>query len=141
MTASFQVNKSLRIRGRVEATGVNYETVNRTERGWLFFHDVTYRPQPSLAMEARLVFFHTDSYDSRLYEYESDLSGVFSNPAMFGKGRRWYVLVRWHVADVIHLSAKYSETQKDGVMTIGSGLTEIDGDVDNRIGLQMEVRM
>ncbi|MBX2992479.1 MAG: helix-hairpin-helix domain-containing protein [Bacteroidetes bacterium] len=141
MTASFQATKQMRLRGRVEGTIVDYAFVNRDQRGWLFFQDIQYLPHPALVVEARLIFFHTDSYDSRLYEYESDLRGVFSNPAMFGKGRRWYVLLRWNILPEIRLSAKYSETQKEGVKTIGSGLTEIDGNLDNRISVQMEVNL
>lgn len=141
VTAAFQASKQVRLRGRVETTIIDYDLINRNERGWLFFQDIQFLPQPAFAAEARLVFFHTDSYDSRLYEYENDLRGVFSNPAMFGKGRRWYVLLRWNILPNIHFSAKYSETQKEGVKTIGSGLTEIDGNLDNRISVQMEVSL
>jgi hypothetical protein len=74
-----------------------------------------------------------------VYEYENDLRGVFANLALYGKGWRWYLLMRWRVADIISFSAKYAETRKEGVASLGSGLTEILGDVDNRIGVQVEI--
>jgi hypothetical protein len=140
LTAAYQASKRVRLRGRIETTVVDYDLINRNEQGWLFYQELQYVPSPTLAVEARLGFFHTDSFDSRVYEYENDLRGVFANPALFGKGRRWYVLVRWNVAEALHLSAKYSETQKEGVNSLGSGLSEIQGDLDNRIGVQVEVK-
>lgn len=141
LSAAYQAGKQVRLKGRAELTAVAYNLIDRSEEGWLLYQDMRYVPVPSLSVEARLVFYHTDSYDSRLYEYENDLRGVFANPALYGRGRRWYVLLRWHVMDVVELSAKYAETQKDGVKTLGSGLTEIEGDVDNRISMQVEVRL
>jgi len=140
LTATYQANKQLRLRGRIEKTIVDYRLLKRSESGYLFYQELRYSASPGFTAEARLIFFDTDSYDSRLYEYENDLRGVFSNPAMYGKGRRWYVLMRWKAADILNLSAKYSETQKDGVTSIGSGLTEIQGDLDNRISVQLDVK-
>lgn len=139
-TATFQPNKRTRLRGRLETITVDYSLVNRRERGYLLYQELQYIPVSALSVEARLIFFHTDSYDSRLYEYENDLRGVFSNPAMYGKGRRWYLLLRWKAAEVVNISAKYSETQYDDRTTISSGSTEIHGDLDNRIALQLEVK-
>ncbi len=141
LTATYQPDKRIRLRGRVETISVQYGLVPRSERGYLLYQEFQYAVGSSLSTEARLIFFHTDSYDSRIYEYENDLRGVFSNPAVYGKGRRWYVLVRWNASDVIHLSAKYSETQYDDRTTISSGQTEINGDIDNRIAVQLEVRL
>ncbi len=141
LTATFQPNKRIRLRGRFETTTVNYSFVNRSERGYLLYQELQYVPASTLSAEARLIFFQTDSYNSRLYEYENDVRGVFSNPAMYGKGRRWYLLLRWKAADVVHISAKYSETQYDDRTTISSGSTEIRGDIDNRIALQVEFKL
>ena len=141
LTATFKPDKRTRLRGRLEAISVNYSLVHRSEHGYLLYQELQYTPTSALSAEARLIFFHTDSYDSRLYEYENDLRGVFSNPAMYGKGRRWYLLLRWKALDVIHISAKYSETQFDDRTTISSGSTEIHGDVDNRIAIQLEVKL
>ncbi len=139
LTAILQVGKNLRLKGRAEATTVEYALLHRSEKGFLFYQDIQHKLSRSFTLEARLIFFHTDSYDSRVYEYENDLRGVFANLALYGKGRRWYLLMRWRVADIIWFSAKYAETRKEGVTSIGSGLTEILGDVDNRIGVQVEI--
>lgn len=139
-TATYQAGKQLRLRGRIEKTLVDYKLLSSSEHGLLFYQELQYAAFPNLIAEARLIFFVTDSYDSRLYEYENDLRGVFSNPSLSGKGRRWYMLVRWKVADILNLSAKYSETQYDDRKIISSGLTEIQGDIDNKIAVQVDVR-
>ncbi len=139
MTVSYKATPRVTVKGRLEFTGVNYDVLGRKERGYLLFQDFRYSASKAFSIEGRLIFFHTDSYDSRLYEYENDLRGVFSNPALYGIGRRWYMMVRCNVANILTLSAKYSETQKEGVTSMGSGVTEILGDVDNRLALQVDV--
>lgn len=141
LTAILHVSRNLRLKGRAEATAVEYALLDRSERGFLFYHDLQHSLSRFLSIETRLIFFHTDSYDSRVYEYENDLRGVLANIALYGKGWRWYVLMRWNVANLISLSAKYSETRKEGVTSIGSGMTEILGDVDNRLGVQVEITL
>jgi hypothetical protein len=140
LTATYTASKRLRLRGRIERTFVDYDALNKSERGALFYHEMRYGILPNLTAEARIIFFDTDSYDSRVYEFENDLRGVFSNPALYGRGRRWYLLARWKATDAISLSTKYSETQFDDVKSIGSGLSEIQGDVDNRVALQLDVK-
>jgi len=140
-TATHYVSRNVRLKGRIEMTQVRYQLDGGAERGVLFYQDFQYRALDGFTVEGRLVFFDTDSYESRLYEYENDLRGAYSNPALFGKGRRWYLLVKFALGDMVSVSAKYSETQKDQIASIGSGLLEIRGDVDNRIAVQVDVQL
>lgn len=140
VTVTYQVSPALRVKGRLEGTSIRYPLLPSHERGFLLFQDVHFRPQDRFAIETRLVFFDTQSFDSRIYEYENDIRGVFANPALFGKGRRWYVLVRYKPVDALALSVKYAETQKDGVTSMGSGMSEIIGDLDNRLAMQLDVQ-
>lgn len=138
---TYNLSSSIRLKGRIEATRVAYTGVKKRESGILLYQEVQSKLTEDLKLEVRLIFFDTDSYDSRLYEYENDLRGVFSNPALYGKGRRWYALMSYKFANILNFSAKYSETLKEGVKTISSGLTEIIGDLDNRVSLQLEVSL
>jgi hypothetical protein len=141
LTATFKATPRVSVKGRLEFTEVDYDQLRATERGYLLYQDIRYGISNRFSIEGRLAFFHTDSYDSRLYEYENDLRGVFSNPALYGKGRRWYMVIRYYMAGVLTLSAKYSETQKEGVTSLGSGTTEIYGDLDNRLSLQFDINL
>jgi hypothetical protein len=141
ITATYRVSQELRVKGRLETTRVSYALSQRREKGTLFFQDIHYSNPGGFAAEARMIFFDTDSFDSRVYEYESDIRGVFSNPALYGKGRRWYLVLRYKFFDRLDLSAKYSETQKDGVSSMGTGTSEIRGDLDNRICIQVDLQL
>jgi hypothetical protein len=120
---------------------VGWKSLGKTEHGVLLFQDIGLTISRSFSVNGRLIFFHTDSYESRLYEYENDLRGAFSNPGLYGVGKRVYVMVRYTVTPEVMLSAKYAETQKEGVTSIGSGPTEIQGNLDNRISFQMDVSL
>ena len=104
----------------------------------MFYQDVNLRSSEKLWLDFRIIFFQTDSYDSRLYEYENDLRGVLSLPALYGRGVRWYALVRYELADRLELSAKYSDLIRDDVKRIGTGLDELPTNHDNRIGVQID---
>ncbi len=140
LTATYTVSRQVRMRGRVERVDVSYPLLGYSEPGWLVFQELRYS-SARINVDGRMIFFHTDSYDSRIYEYESDLRGVFSNPALFGRGRRWYLMIRWRAIDMLTLSMKYAETQKESVRSISSGLTEITGNIDNRISMQIEIKL
>jgi hypothetical protein len=49
--------------------------------------------------------------------------------------------MQYSVVQLLTLSAKYSETQKEGVISLGSGPNEITGDTDNRLALQLDLRL
>ena len=74
------------------------------------------------------IFFRTDSYDSRLYEYENDLPGLMKNVGLYGKGVRWYALAKGRVLGKVHLSLKYSITH----------FYEGEKKDDHRFGVQLE---
>jgi len=140
VTATLDVSRKLRLRGRVELVKVEYSAFAGGQKGILLYQDLRWRPFSRLTVDARLIFFDTDSYDSRIYEYESELRGTLFNPALYGKGRRWYVVARYIAFGVLEISAKYSETYRDDLKRIGSGPDEIPGNVDNRLSGQVDVR-
>ena len=64
------------------------------EKGSYIFQELRYSPNRHYQFGARITFFRTDSYQTRLYEYEQDLPGSFANFAFWGEGYRWYVLLK-----------------------------------------------
>ena len=132
--------KSLRIRGRYEYCNVSYNEHIKSGKGQLFFGDVASEITEGLNFSARVIFFHTDDYDNRIYEFENDISGVMTNLALAGKGMRWYLIARANPLPGIILEAKYSETFYSGVKKIGTGNDEITGDMINRLSVSFEAR-
>jgi len=139
-----RVSPRLRLRGRVEwivvaprREGAFDQFVHR-EKGILLFQDCYWQPISSLTLRARWTLFDTDSYNSRLYQFESDLYGVMSNKALYGKGSRWYTVVRWKWTKLSAISLKYATTYFVNRQTIGSGYEQIDSNTDHWISVQLD---
>ncbi|MCP5062264.1 MAG: hypothetical protein GY936_07370, partial [Ignavibacteriae bacterium] len=86
----------------------------------------------------RIVFFDTESYNSRIYEFENNHRGLLTNIPMFGNGFRWYLIFNIQPIKQLKISARYSETYKPNIKSFSSGLSEIKGNVDNRFSLQVD---
>lgn len=138
-TLEFRSSIAFRTRTRVEVVNVGYQHAPTIERGFLAFQDLRIYPLPNLLVDARVIVFETDSFDSRVYEFESDFRGTFTNPALFGKGVRWYVLARYEISNFIDVWVKYAQTIKEGVKTISSGSSLIQGNRDNRVSMQVDI--
>jgi len=135
----YQVTDRFRVRSRFEYVNVDYKNFGGDNKGMLFFSDVRIIPFTGLALDLRYIVFDTDDYDSRIYEFENDIKGVLSNVALYGKGRRWYLVLKYKPLPYIEFSGKYAETYIEGVKSIGSGNDEINNDINNRLSLGLEL--
>lgn len=130
--------KNLQLHSRIEyVISTPGESLSR-DNGYLLFQDIKYSPTENLSFSTRFVFFQTDSYNSRVYEFENDLTGVMTNPGLYGEGMRWYFVVKYNAPYGFNLSLKYSELYKPDEKFLGSGTSLIPGNLDNRISLQMD---
>ncbi|NNG27373.1 MAG: hypothetical protein HKM87_07595, partial [Ignavibacteriaceae bacterium] len=137
----YNLSKKLRLKGRFEYNNFRISAINETENGYMFFQDIRYSPTSNFNLYGRIIFFRTDSFNSAIYEYENNLTGVLTNLAMFGEGIRWYILLRYKPFKVFTLSLKFSETYKPRAKTISSGNNEIEGNIDNRVSFQLDVNL
>lgn len=127
---------------RFEVVNVAYDPSGYSEKGFLaFIEGILKWKELDVDMKSRVVFFDTDSFDSRLYQYESDVAGNFSNPPLYGNGVRWYIILGYEFFDKFRFSVKYSETKKLHEHVLGSGDDEIPGNLDNYISLQLDFAM
>jgi len=141
ITAALEVSRDLQVQGRLELVNVSYSNSGRGGSGILLYQGLRWKPTTQLSFDSRLAFFDTDSYDTRICEFESDLHGAVSNPALCGKGLRWYVTARYMLLDGVDFSAKYSQTYRDDLKVIGSGTDQIDGNVESRLSAQIDVHL
>ena len=70
-------------------------------------------------------YFHTDSYDSRLYSYERAMPHTFSYPAYFGHGIRYSLVAVWTPIPSLQFTAKAAVTNYFDRSTISSGQQQI----------------
>lgn len=135
----FDISSDIRVKSRYEYVMVKYDNYGGNNKGFLFYSDLRASLTRNLTASTRFVVFQTDDYDSRVYEFEDDLKGVMSNVGLYGKGTRWYFVMRYKPYYFAELSVKYSATYLDGVKSIGSGNDLIEGDLNNRLNIGLEI--
>ncbi len=91
-------------------------------------------------ISARVAFFDTDDYDTRLYVTERDVLSAFSVPAFAGTGTRAYLVVQKSLGDKLDAWLKIAHTKYRNQQTIGSGLEEIAGPARTDIRCQLRYR-
>lgn len=125
---------------RLECVHVEEQGARVDEYGYLFSQSVQWKILTRLHTSVQVTMFKTDSYNSRLYRYEDELPGAFTNAMLFGEGVRWYVLLQYEIGRAVQLYAKYTCSIKNGVRTLGTGLDEIQGNTLQQISMQMDVK-
>lgn len=129
-------------RSRAELLLYHKELKNQ-EKGWLLFQDVFYTPETwnSLRLNARLAYYHTASYDSRLYAYENDVLYASGFPFYYLKGWRGYLNIRFKATQRLDFWARYALTLLPGEESLSSGLNEIEGNKRQEIKLQLRWKL
>lgn len=135
---TYKVSKFLSMKNRLEYAVSNLKKPQLLDDGFLLFTDLKYDPSDKIQTAARFIFFKTDNYNSAIYEYENDLTGVMTNLALYGEGIRWYFVIKYNLISFLKVSLKYSETIRNNVTSIGTGNAEIQGALDNKISLQID---
>jgi hypothetical protein len=137
--ASYRVSDAITLRTRVEHIDFQRGDAEQ-QHGFLVYQDLLHRPLMSKwEFTGRVALFASDSYDARLYAYENDLIGVFSIPPYYGKGMRWYAMVRYSPVRRVDLWVRYGAWIFNDQDRISSGLQEIAG--DRRSDLKIQVRV
>lgn len=128
------LNRSLVLKGRVESVWFKKENVQ--EKGFLSFAETAYSPSSKWNSNVRLQYFKTDSYDTRIYAFESDVLYSFSIPAFFDKGFRYYLNLNYNPTNKLSLWLRAAQTIYSNKNAIGSGLDEIQGNHKTEVKFQ-----
>ena len=138
---NYSASKTLRLRTRLEYNTYQVNRINLLEKGFLIYEDIKISPIKNLTIYGRIIFFETDSFNSAVYEFENDLTGLFSNLAMYGEGIRYYFLIKYKALKNLTLSMKYAETYKPNEKFLSSGNNRINNNIDNRINFQIDLKL
>jgi hypothetical protein len=113
---------TLRTRGEVKRIDKTLLNGIRTENGWLIFQEIGYRTlRKNFAIDARLAFFSTESFDAAIYAFEDNLPLFPSVFAHAGRGRRLYLNFRYTIFGNTELGVRFANTFRDDVESVGSG--------------------
>jgi hypothetical protein len=104
----------------------------------LIYQDLVHRPLSSpLELSLRFALFDTESFDARLFAYESELIGVFAIPPYYGRGIRWYAMAHLTPLRGVDLWVRYGAFIYQDQDVISSGLQEIPGNTRSDLKLQL----
>ena len=90
-----------------------------------------------LRLNGGLGWFHTDSYDSRVYLYELGPLYTYSFSQFSGEGIRYWLMARANIGSRLMLTAKLGITNYFDRSTIGSSYQQINGSSQTDLDLQL----
>lgn len=128
-------NKPFEFRSRVEVSG---HKILRKEHGWLMYQEAVFSPLGSpVNASARVAYFHTPSFNSRIYTYERDLIYNYALPFFYGEGLRSYLNLRYRFSQ-LSLEGRISHTYFFDRDTIGVGPDLINSNHRTEIKFQIK---
>ncbi|OFX23016.1 MAG: hypothetical protein A2033_16395 [Bacteroidetes bacterium GWA2_31_9] len=137
---SYQVTNTISMKDRIEFKIYNNH-LNTNDKGYLIYHDINYKPMKlPLTISFRYAMFETDSYDTRLYAFESDILYAFSIPAYYSKGTRTYITIKYSISDKIDFWINWGQFYYSDKNVISSGLTEIQGNHKSEVKAQIRIK-
>ncbi|MCG2617135.1 helix-hairpin-helix domain-containing protein [Terrimonas sp. NA20] len=128
------LSRDFSIRCRIQAVRLQK---NGKENGFAMSIDGLFKPAARpYSFSARLQFFETDSYASRLYGFENDVLYSHSIPAVYGRGCRYYLVIQARPLRDLSAGMRWAQTVYFAQTEIGSGPDLIDGSLKTEIKLQ-----
>jgi hypothetical protein len=138
--ASIPVTESFTFRTKIEQIHVSVHG-NKTGKGILMQQDIFYKSLESpFDFTLRYALFDIDTWDARIYSYESNPTYVFSNPAYYMKGSRCYLMVRY-TRNKCSIWVRYGLYYYPQNKSIGSGNDLIEGNLKREVMLQFQLRI
>jgi hypothetical protein len=120
-------------------TQVDASLASASDRGVMVSQNLGFQHGP-LRLNGGLGYFHTDSYDSRVYLYETGPLYTFGVSQFYGRGWRYWLMARWQPTRRLLLTAKVGTTHYQDRDVIGSGQQQVDASSMTDIDLQLKWR-
>ncbi len=138
---SYSVSDFLVFKNRLDFVHYRKES-SPQEYGYQVYQDILYRPRNfPLEISFRYALFDTDGYNSRIYTYENDVLYAYSIPAYFGKGQRFYLMLKWTFFDKLNLWLRVARVVYDNRNSVGSGPDEIAGNHKTEFKAQLRLKL
>lgn len=138
---SYQVNEAIQFKSRVEYVTINRPS-NDPEKGMIFTQDLLLKPKSKpYDIALRYALFDTDSYDTRIYTFETNAQYVFSVPAYYYQGSRAYITLRYTFLRRFDLWLRYGTYIYSNRTTLSSGTEEIAKNTKTDITVQLRIKL
>lgn len=113
-----------------------YYAYGEKEWGMMISQSLSYEGR-WLRLNGGVGFFHTDSYDSRVYLYEKGPLYTYGLASFYGEGIRYWLMARAAIGQKLVLTAKFGVTDYFDRSTIGSSYQQIDASSMTDMDLQV----
>jgi hypothetical protein len=141
LNMSCVLNEFISLKTRLEYVTI-HRASNTPEKGMLFSQDLIFKPKSSsVDLSLRFALFDTDSYDTRIYTFESNALYVFAVPAYYYQGSRAYVLLRYSFWRSCDLWIKYGVFLYENRDSISSGAEQITGNRKSDLLIQLRISL
>jgi hypothetical protein len=135
LNLDWALDDHITMRSRVQSSDFTQPGIFR--KGYALIQDLNFE-KGRFTVSTRYAVFQTDDFETRQYVYEKDVLYAFSFPAYFGKGTRYYAMVRYTVSRKLDIWVRWSRSTFRDQLTIGSGLDTING--NTRSDLKVQIR-
>ena len=113
-----------------------YYAYGEKEWGMMISQSLSYEGR-WLRLNGGVGYFHTDSYDSRVYLYEKGPLYNYGLASFYGEGIRYWLMARVAIGQKLTLTAKIGVTDYFDRSTIGSSYQQIDASSMTDMDLQV----
>jgi hypothetical protein len=135
-----KISTYVRFQGRVEKSIYGESLLNESKKGFSFSQTIYWSFLKYFYLNFQFSSFDTDDYNSRIYEYESGIPGVFSNYSLFGTGQKYSIMLRIRFKYGLRFWLKYREVNLADAEYIGSGLSRIEGNSQSHFQIQVDYK-
>ena len=133
---TIRANQGITITSRLDFS--KHQTNGLNSFGRTSYLELSHKNELS-SFSARMVFFKTDNWDTRIYLYEKDVLYHFSVPALYDEGTRFYINYNRTIGKHIKIWLKYGRTIFENKSSISSGNNEIEGNLKTEIRGQIRI--
>ncbi|AEV32801.1 ComEA family DNA-binding protein [Owenweeksia hongkongensis] len=135
---AYSISAQLKMASRLE---YSFYDEDASETGYMLFQDVKYNfLKIPLQLTARYALIDTESFNTRIYAYENDLTYVFSIPPYYGRSSRFYLMASYAINQSIDVQAKFANSHFYDRDEISSGLNTIEGNKLTEIRMQIRLK-
>ncbi|MEZ4885016.1 MAG: helix-hairpin-helix domain-containing protein [Chitinophagales bacterium] len=136
----YRASYRLRFKSRLQWSWFD-NGVTAKQRGFFLSQDVKYTlAKMPLDLTARFALFDTQSFDTRIYAYESSVLYDFSIPFFADRGSRFYMMAKYEFSRYVHCWLRFAQTYTANQETISSGNNLINGNVQSEIKAMVRLK-
>lgn len=125
---------------RTQGDGVVVSESGTNSRGMMLCQQARWHNR-WLKVTGTLAWFHSDDYDSRLYQYEPSMQYDFSFPAYYGHGIRYALLLQADIGKRLVVGMKIGVTDYFDRTTVGTGLQQVNQSSMTDLLVQLNVKL